>query len=99
MSGWNSQGWNNPYGYPNTGGTGFGGGGFGGPRGPPPQMYNMWGPYGGNQMGQKNQLEKKYTSNNCIKLSRKSINLNHTLICMKLEDGIWRFWGSRHGIR
>ena len=51
MSGWNSQGWNNPYGYPNTGGTGFGGGGFGGPRGPPPQMYNMWGPYGGNQMG------------------------------------------------
>lgn len=54
MSGWNSQGWNNPYGYPNAGGTGFGGGGFGGPRGPPPQMsgmYNMWGPYGGNQMG------------------------------------------------
>ena len=54
MSGWNSSGWNNPYGYPNSGGTGFGGTGFGAPRGPHPPMggmYNMWGPYGGNQMG------------------------------------------------
>ena len=53
MSGWNTPGWNNPYGYSNTG-TGFGGGGFSGPRGPHPAMggmYNMWGPYGGNQMG------------------------------------------------
>ena len=53
MSGWNTSGWNNPYGYGNPGGTGFGAGGFGGPRGPPPMsgMYNMWGPYGSNQMG------------------------------------------------
>ena len=52
MSGWNnSQGWNNPYGYPNSGGAGFGGANFSGPRGPHPGMYNMWGPYGGNQMG------------------------------------------------
>ena len=54
MSGWNSSGWNNPYGYPNAGATGFGGAGFGAPRGPHQPMsgmYNMWGPYGGNQMG------------------------------------------------
>ena len=51
MSGWNnSPGWNNPYGYPNAGGGGFGPN-FNGPRGPHPGMYNMWGPYGGNQMG------------------------------------------------
>ena len=86
MSGWNSQGWNNPYGYPNPGGTGFGGGGFGGPRGPPPQMsgmYNMWGPYGGNQMGM---VSRKIRLKNYIwhtKLSRKSTILSHTLIHMK----------------
>ena len=59
MSNWNSSGWNNPYGYPNSGGAGFGGAGFGSPRGPHPSMggmYNMWGPYGGNQMGMVSNL-------------------------------------------
>ena len=54
MSGWNAPGWNNPYGYGSAGGQGFGGGGFGSTRAPAPSMggmYNMWGPYGGNQMG------------------------------------------------
>ena len=54
MSGWNAPGWNNPYGYGSAGGQGFGGGGFGSTRAPAPGMggmYNMWGPYGGNQMG------------------------------------------------
>ena len=68
MSGWNSSGWNNPYGYPNSGGTGFGGAGYGAPRGPHPPMggmYNMWGPYGGNQMGMVSRsILKSYFLNN-----------------------------------
>ena len=68
MSGWNSSGWNNPYGYPNSGGTGFGGAGYGAPRAPHPPMggmYNMWGPYGGNQMGMVSRsILKSYFLNN-----------------------------------
>ena len=58
MSGWNSSGWSNPYGYGPPGASGFAGAGFNGPRGTHPPMggmYNMWGPYGGNQMGMVSQ--------------------------------------------
>ena len=59
MSGWNnSPVWNNPYGYPNAGG-GFGGANFNSPRPPHPGMYNMWGPYGGNQMGMVSQTKSE----------------------------------------
>ena len=86
MSGWNSQGWNNPYGYSNTGGTGFGRGGFGGPRGPPPQMsgmYNMWGPYGGNQMGMVSRKIRLKVFIHAFSLVVNLYILSHTLIYMK----------------